>query len=217
MCGTTCASSAVDHARPLPQALGADAVLDAALEHDLHAHADAEHRATAGEAAVDDLVAADRAQPVHARRRRRRRRDHEAVAPAAARASAVSSTRAPARSGPARRSARCRSRSRARRRGAERTGPRYSRPRRSPDDRRPRPAGARPPRAGASPSTGTSRRSSRPSEVVRRARRPSRGPRAPGGRAESTRPGGRSPALTGGPPRRGDLPARRSSRITGTA
>ena len=57
----------VDRAGPLVAALGVDAVLDAPLEQDLHADADAEHRAAAGEPAADDLVAADAAQPCHAR------------------------------------------------------------------------------------------------------------------------------------------------------
>ena len=48
------------------QPCGLDAVLDAALEEHLHADADAEHRAAAGEPAADHLVAADRAQPGHA-------------------------------------------------------------------------------------------------------------------------------------------------------
>ena len=51
-----------DGARPLAEALGVDAALDAVLEQHLHADADAEHRAAAGEAAVDDLVAAHGAQ-----------------------------------------------------------------------------------------------------------------------------------------------------------
>ena len=51
-----------DDARPLAEALGVDAALDAALEEHLHADADAQHRTAAGEPAVDDLVAADRVQ-----------------------------------------------------------------------------------------------------------------------------------------------------------
>ena len=47
-----------DDARPLAEALGVDAALDAALEQHLHADADAEHRPAAGEPTVDDLVAA---------------------------------------------------------------------------------------------------------------------------------------------------------------
>ncbi len=57
----------LDDTAPLPQALGPVAVLDARVEHDLHAHADAEDRAVPGEPAVDDLVAADGAQAGHAR------------------------------------------------------------------------------------------------------------------------------------------------------
>ncbi len=60
MCGSTGGRQLGDDARPLAEALGVDAALDAALEQHLHADADAEHRAAAGETAVDDLVAADR-------------------------------------------------------------------------------------------------------------------------------------------------------------
>jgi len=42
-------------------------VLDAALEQHLHADADAEHRAPAGETASDDAGTVDLSQPVHAR------------------------------------------------------------------------------------------------------------------------------------------------------
>ena len=52
-------------ARPLAEALGVDAALDAALEQHLHADADAEHRASAGEPPLDELVAAARAQRLH--------------------------------------------------------------------------------------------------------------------------------------------------------
>jgi hypothetical protein len=45
-------------------------VLDAAREQDLHADADAEHRAAAGQPAADHPVAADRAQALHAGRER---------------------------------------------------------------------------------------------------------------------------------------------------
>ena len=65
MCGSTGASSSVDDARPLPETLGVDAALDAALEEDLHADADAEHRPSAGEAAFDELVAAAGSQRLH--------------------------------------------------------------------------------------------------------------------------------------------------------
>ena len=40
----------LDDAGPLVAALGLDAVLDPALEEDLHAHADAEHRPATGQA-----------------------------------------------------------------------------------------------------------------------------------------------------------------------
>ena len=69
----------LDGARPLVEASRLLAVLDAALEHDLHAHADAQHRAPAREAPADDLVAAapragppSRGEGAHARH-------HEAV------------------------------------------------------------------------------------------------------------------------------------------
>ena len=52
-------------ARPLAEALGVDAALDAALEQHLHADADAEHGPAAGEPALDELVAAARAQRLH--------------------------------------------------------------------------------------------------------------------------------------------------------
>ena len=54
----------LDDARPLAEPSVVDAVLDAALEQHLHADADAEHRAPAGQPAADDLVALDGAQPV---------------------------------------------------------------------------------------------------------------------------------------------------------
>ncbi len=67
MCGTTGRVQPVDEPGPLPQALGALAVLDAGVEHHLHADADAQHRTTAGEPTLDDLLAADRAQAGHHR------------------------------------------------------------------------------------------------------------------------------------------------------
>src|SRR5690606_22140533 len=53
-----------DRARPLPQTLAVLPALDAPLEHDLHADADAQHGAAAGEAAIDDLISAVRDQCV---------------------------------------------------------------------------------------------------------------------------------------------------------
>ena len=66
MCGSTGAFELLDDAGPLAAALGVVAVLDAALEEDLHAHADAEHRAAAGQPAADDPGPVDGAQPGHA-------------------------------------------------------------------------------------------------------------------------------------------------------
>src|ERR1700733_10277335 len=54
-------------------------MLDTLAEHYLHADADAEHRAGSGQPPVDDLVAANRADPGHAGRERAHPRDHEAV------------------------------------------------------------------------------------------------------------------------------------------
>ena len=98
MCGSTGACSALDRAGPLAEALGVDAVLDAALEEHLHADADAEHRAAAGEPTTDDLVALTARMPAM----------HAANAPtpgttrpshsSAASRSAVTMTSAPARS-----------------------------------------------------------------------------------------------------------------------
>ena len=56
----------LDDAGPLAAALGVVAVLDPAVEEDLHADADAEHRAAAGQPPADDPGAVDRAQPGHA-------------------------------------------------------------------------------------------------------------------------------------------------------
>ena len=67
MCGTTGRLQPLDDARPLVAARGLDAVLDAALEEDLHADADAEHRSAAGQPPADHLVTADRPQAGHAR------------------------------------------------------------------------------------------------------------------------------------------------------
>jgi hypothetical protein len=53
MCGTTCRRQALDDARPLPQPGDVAAVLDAVLEQHLQADADPEHRAAAGQPAVD--------------------------------------------------------------------------------------------------------------------------------------------------------------------
>ena len=53
----------LDDAGPLAAALGVVAVLDAAVEQDLHADADAEHRAAAGEPAADDLGPSTALQP----------------------------------------------------------------------------------------------------------------------------------------------------------
>ena len=65
MCGRTGASSSVTTPGHSPEALGVDAALDAALEQHLHADADAEHGPAAGEAPLDELVAAARAQRLH--------------------------------------------------------------------------------------------------------------------------------------------------------
>ena len=78
MCGTT-GLQPLDDARPLAAALGLDAVLDAALEQDLHADADAEHRPAAGQPTADHPLAADRAQPGHAGRERADPGHHQAV------------------------------------------------------------------------------------------------------------------------------------------
>ena len=56
----------LDDAGPLAAALGVVPVLDAALEQDLHADADAQHRAAAGQPAADDPRPVDGAQPGHA-------------------------------------------------------------------------------------------------------------------------------------------------------
>ena len=69
----------LDDPGPLVAALGLDAVLDAAGEQDLHAHADAEHRPAAGQPTADDLVAADRAEALHARGEGAHAGDDEAV------------------------------------------------------------------------------------------------------------------------------------------
>ena len=116
MWGTIVGLQRLDRAGPLVEALGLHAVLDAAREEDLHADADAHHRAAAGQPAVDDPVAARLLAGPSCRRRRRRR-----PAPAGRRRSwpcrshALSRRRRPRARGRARRSARCRSRSRRRR------------------------------------------------------------------------------------------------------
>ena len=69
----------LDDAGPLAAALGVVAVLDAAVEEDLHADADAEHRPPAGQPAVDDPRAVDGAQPGHAGGEGAHARDDEAV------------------------------------------------------------------------------------------------------------------------------------------
>ena len=58
----------VDGSGPLTQALRAHAVLDALVEHDLHADADAEHRTTTRKPTIDDHVATHGADALHARR-----------------------------------------------------------------------------------------------------------------------------------------------------
>src|SRR5208282_2912218 len=55
---------------PGPAAFGPDPVLQPGGEQDLHAYADAEYRAPELQAARDQLVAGDRAQPRHAGRER---------------------------------------------------------------------------------------------------------------------------------------------------
>ncbi len=62
---------------PLPHALGVDAAFDAVLEEHLHPDADPEHRQPAGQTALDELVAAARAERVHDRAERADSRDHE--------------------------------------------------------------------------------------------------------------------------------------------
>jgi hypothetical protein len=55
-----------DGAGPFGQARGLDAVLDATGEEDLHADADAQYRAAAGQPALDDPVPASLVQALHA-------------------------------------------------------------------------------------------------------------------------------------------------------
>ncbi len=69
----------LDRARPLPAAVRLDAELDAALEQDLHADADAQDRASARESLADDPVTADRQQSLHARRERSDAGNHQSV------------------------------------------------------------------------------------------------------------------------------------------
>ncbi len=69
----------VDRAGPLPQAGHVDVALDAAVEHDLHADADAQHRAAARQTTVDDAVAAGRTQRGHHGGERPDPGDEEAV------------------------------------------------------------------------------------------------------------------------------------------
>ena len=88
------------------------------LEHHLHAHADAQHRARPGQPAVDDQVAADRAQAGHAGGERADPRHDQAVASSAAAKSAVTSGPRRPGPGPAGRTAGCPSRNRGRRPGA---------------------------------------------------------------------------------------------------
>ena len=85
-------------AGPLVAALGLDAVLDAAREEDLHADADAEHRAPARQPAADDPLALDRAQARHAGGVRADTGHHEPVSGERVSKSPVSVTDAPARS-----------------------------------------------------------------------------------------------------------------------
>ena len=79
MLGTTGAWSSSHCARPFAEALGLDAVLNAALEHHLHADADAQDRASAGEAPAHDLVSARGAQALHDGRKGTNTRHDEAV------------------------------------------------------------------------------------------------------------------------------------------
>ena len=69
----------LDHAGPLAAALGVVAVLDAAVEEDLHPDADAEHRTATGEAAADDPGAVDGLEALHARGEGADAGDDEAV------------------------------------------------------------------------------------------------------------------------------------------
>jgi hypothetical protein len=54
-----------DRAGPLAEPVGFDAALHAVLEQHLHADADAEHRETARQSPLDELVAADAAKRAH--------------------------------------------------------------------------------------------------------------------------------------------------------
>ena len=69
----------LDDAGPLTAAVGVAAVLDAALEQDLHADADAQHGAAAGEAPADDLRSVDGTEPLHAGGESTHPRNDEAV------------------------------------------------------------------------------------------------------------------------------------------
>ena len=66
MCGSTSALSRSTVPGHCAAAVGALVPLDAAVEQHLHAHADAQHGAAAGEPVVDDARPVDRAQAGHA-------------------------------------------------------------------------------------------------------------------------------------------------------
>ena len=97
MCGSTGALSCSTTPGHSPQPSASLAVLDAALEEDLHAHADPEHRAPAGQPPADDLGPVDGAQPVHAGGERAHTGHDEPVGLERRRAVAVTVTSAPTR------------------------------------------------------------------------------------------------------------------------
>jgi hypothetical protein len=63
----------------LPAADGLHAELDAAGEQDLHPDADPQHRAPSSHPFGDDLLAAHRVQPGHARRERADTGNHQSI------------------------------------------------------------------------------------------------------------------------------------------
>ena len=79
MCGTIGARRPFDGAGPLAHPGGLDAVLDAALEQDLHADADPQDRSATGQSPPDDPIPADGEQSGHARRVRPDARYHQSV------------------------------------------------------------------------------------------------------------------------------------------
>ena len=118
-CSSPCAAgsrrAAPRRRRATPPALGRHAVLDAGLEQDLHADADAQHRAAAGQPVVDELRPPTARKPAMQAANAPTPGTTRPSAASAASESEVTVTSAPPLQRPLRRTAGCPSRSRGRR------------------------------------------------------------------------------------------------------